>query len=50
MEIALEEMIIEGIRTTLPFHLLALKHPRFQSGDLDTHFVETLLKPESAHA
>jgi acetyl-CoA carboxylase biotin carboxylase subunit len=50
MEIALEEMIIEGIRTTLPFHQLALKQPRFQSGDLDTHFVETMLKPEAQHA
>jgi acetyl-CoA carboxylase, biotin carboxylase subunit len=50
MEIALEEMIIEGIRTTIPFHQLALGHPRFQAGDLDTHFVEALLKPEPAHA
>ncbi len=48
MEIALEEMIVEGIRTTLPFHQLALRHPRFQAGDLDTHFVEALLKPEPA--
>jgi acetyl-CoA carboxylase, biotin carboxylase subunit len=50
MEIALEEMIIEGIRTTIPFHQLALGHKRFQDGDLDTHFVEALLKPEPAHA
>jgi len=50
MEIALEEMIIEGIRTTLPFHQLALRHRRFQAGDLDTHFVEELLKPETAKA
>ena len=48
MEIALEEMIIEGIQTTLPFHQIALRHPRFQAGDLDTHFVEELLKPEPA--
>jgi acetyl-CoA carboxylase biotin carboxylase subunit len=46
MEIALEEMIVEGIKTTIPFHQLALRHPRFQAGDLDTHFVEALLKPE----
>jgi acetyl-CoA carboxylase, biotin carboxylase subunit len=46
MEIALEEMIIEGIKTTIPFHQLALRDPRFQAGDLDTHFVEALLKPE----
>ncbi len=48
MEIALEEMIIDGIQTTIPFHLLALRHERFRAGDLDTHFVEHLLQPESA--
>jgi acetyl-CoA carboxylase biotin carboxylase subunit len=48
MEIALEEMIVEGIKTTIPFHQLALRQPRFQNGDLDTHFVEELLKPEPA--
>ena len=46
MEIALEEMIVEGIRTTIPFHLLALRDPAFRRGELDTHFVERLLKPE----
>jgi len=51
MEIALEEMIIEGVKTTLPFHILAIRDPRFQAGDLDTHFVEELLKPKvPAHA
>ena len=48
MEIALEEIIIEGIRTTVPFHLTALRHPDFQRGDLDTHFVERLLAPPAA--
>jgi acetyl-CoA carboxylase biotin carboxylase subunit len=46
MEIALEEIIVEGIKTTIPFHLLAIRDPRFQAGDLDTHFVEQLLKGE----
>ena len=44
MEIALEETIVEGIKTTIPFHRLALAHPRFRAGDLDTGFVEELLK------
>jgi acetyl-CoA carboxylase biotin carboxylase subunit len=48
MEIALEEIIVEGIKTTIPFHRLALKDPRFQAGDLDTHFVEGLLDPHPA--
>ncbi|MBI5711752.1 MAG: acetyl-CoA carboxylase biotin carboxylase subunit [Candidatus Eisenbacteria bacterium] len=46
MEIALEETIVEGIRTTIPFHLLALRDPAFRRGELDTHFVERLLKTE----
>jgi len=50
MEIALEELIVEGIKTTIPFHLLALRDPAFRSGDLDTHFVERLLGPKSAPA
>jgi biotin carboxylase len=44
MEIALEEMIVDGIKTTIPFHRLAMRHPRFRAGDLDTRFVEELLK------
>jgi len=43
MEIALEEVIVEGIKTTIPFHRLALRDERFRAGDLDTHFVEKLL-------
>ncbi len=50
MEIALEEIIIEGIQTTIPFHLLALRHERFRAGDLDTHFVDHLLKPQAEPA
>ena len=48
MEIALEEMIVEGVKTTLPFHLLALRSERFQKGDLDTRFVEQLFKDRAA--
>ena len=48
MEIALEELIVEGIKTTIPFHLLAVRDPAFQRGDLDTHFVERLLGPKPA--
>ena len=50
MEIALEEMIVEGVKTTIPFHLLAVRHPRFRQGDLDTGFVAALLAPEPAAA
>ncbi len=44
MEIALDEMVVEGIKTTIPFHKLALRHPRFRAGDIDTRFVEELLQ------
>jgi acetyl-CoA carboxylase biotin carboxylase subunit len=50
MEIALDEMIVEGIKTTIPFHHLALQHPKFRAGDLDTHFVEELLAPPESAA
>jgi acetyl-CoA carboxylase biotin carboxylase subunit len=50
MQIGLEEMIVEGIQTTIPFHLKALRDPRFQAGDLDTHFVEGLLKGQAETA
>jgi acetyl-CoA carboxylase biotin carboxylase subunit len=48
MEIALEEVIVEGIQTTVPFHRMAIRDPRFQAGDIDTHFVEKLIRPEPA--
>jgi acetyl-CoA carboxylase biotin carboxylase subunit len=56
MEIALDEMIVEGIRTTIPFHKMAIATERFQKGDIDTRFVAELLgqqprkatKPEPA--
>jgi acetyl-CoA carboxylase, biotin carboxylase subunit len=50
MEIALEEIIVEGIKTTIPFHQLAIRDARFQQGDIDTHFVEALLKKEPVAA
>jgi len=46
MEIALDEMIVEGIKTTIPFHHIALRDPEFQSGQLDTGFVARLLEKE----
>ena len=41
-ERALEEFIVEGIDTTIPFHQFMLKHPTFRSGEADTDFVESL--------
>ncbi len=41
-ERALEEFVVEGISTTIPFHRFMLKHPTFRSGQADTDFVESL--------
>jgi acetyl-CoA carboxylase biotin carboxylase subunit len=41
MEIALDETICEGIKTTIPFHHLALRSADFRSGNLSTRFVES---------
>lgn len=38
---ALDEFVIEGIGTTLPFHRKVMQHPAFREGDFDTHFLET---------
>jgi len=40
MHQALEGFIIEGITTTIPFLGRVIRHPAFQSGDVDTKFLE----------
>jgi acetyl-CoA carboxylase biotin carboxylase subunit len=40
MHRALSEYVIEGIRTTIPFHLQLMKDERFRSGDFNTKFLE----------
>lgn len=40
---ALDEFIIEGVQTTIPFHKKMMRNPHFVSGDFDTKFVERLL-------
>jgi len=45
MKRALEEYTIEGIKTTIPFHLKVLEHYDFLSGNYSTKFIEeNLLK------
>jgi len=41
MERALSEFVIEGIKTTIPFHLRLLKDPNFRAGNFTTKFMET---------
>lgn len=40
MQRALDEFVIEGVATTIPFHKKLLRHPAFLDGNIDTHFVE----------
>jgi len=40
MHRALTEYIIEGVKTTIPFHLQLMKDERFRSGDFNTKFLE----------
>ncbi len=42
---ALGEFVIEGIPTSIPFHIAALEHPAFVAGDYDTGFVEQAVLP-----
>ena len=38
---ALEQFIIEGVKTTIPLHRAILNHPAFVKGDISTRFMES---------
>jgi acetyl-CoA carboxylase biotin carboxylase subunit len=38
---ALSEYVIEGVKTTIPFHLQLMKDERFRAGDFNTKFLES---------
>lgn len=40
MKRALEEFVIDGIKTTIPFHIALLNDPKFQAGEFTTKFLE----------
>jgi acetyl-CoA carboxylase biotin carboxylase subunit len=40
MKRALKEFVIEGVKTTIPFHLKVLNHRDFQKGGYSTKFIE----------
>jgi len=47
MQRALDEFIIEGIKTTVPFHQQLMKDERFKAGSVTTKFLEDFdLKPQ----
>ena len=41
MQSSLDEMIVEGVKTTIPFHRALMRDERFRKGEFDTHFLET---------
>jgi acetyl-CoA carboxylase biotin carboxylase subunit len=43
MKRALEVMVIEGIKTTIPLHLKIMDDPKFRSGEISTSFMEYFL-------
>ena len=50
---ALNELKVDGIKTTAGMHARIVAHPVFMSGDFDTHFIEKtglLAKKEPTHA
>ncbi|MGH2783955.1 MAG: biotin/lipoyl-containing protein, partial [Actinomycetota bacterium] len=55
MSRALDEFVIEGVKTTIPFHKLVMDDPRFAAGEISTSFVEneldlSALAPQPASA
>lgn len=47
MRRALDEFIIEGVKTTIPFHKKVLNNPDFIKGDFNTTFVEKINSSQS---
>jgi acetyl-CoA carboxylase biotin carboxylase subunit len=45
MRQALGELVVEGVKTTIPFHRRLLGHERFRNGDFQTSFVQNELLP-----
>ncbi len=46
MKSALEELVIEGVKTTIPFHLKLMSHPEYIQGNYTTKFMETFSMEE----
>lgn len=44
MQRSLEEIIVEGVKTSIPFHRAMMKNDKFRAGDFTTDFVEEWLE------
>jgi len=45
---ALEEYVIDGVKTTIPLHMQLIEDQDFVNGEYDIHFLEAFLKRQSA--
>lgn len=50
MQSCLDEMIVEGIKTTIPFHRALMRDERFRAGEFDTHFLESFNWKSGTHS
>lgn len=50
MKRAIEEYVITGIQTTLPFGTYVMNHPKFVEGDFNTHFIQTYFNASELHS
>ncbi len=44
MKRALSEFVVEGVKTTIPFHLALMDNEEFKAGDFTTTFLETVVR------
>ena len=48
MRRALDEFIVEGVKTTIPFHKTVLETEAFVTGNVHTKWIEDLMEREAA--
>lgn len=46
MERALSEFVVEGVKTTIPFHQQLMRNEDFRKGNYTTKFMETFVLEE----
>ena len=50
MRIALEELIIDGIKSNIEFHYILLHNAKFVEGKYDTSFIDNFVKELNENA
>jgi acetyl-CoA carboxylase biotin carboxylase subunit len=50
MRRALSEMVVAGIKTTLPLHQAVMEAPEFQDGDYTIHWLERFVSDRNTDA